>query len=341
MYEVRLNGISILFLCVLAQIFPLFNRERRHELLSSKSAVIAGLLPYAIFILLKLASEAILAPATSNASDLQGTNLGIILGNAIHYFELLLLWYNSMWSNILHGLFNLGAIPGSNNPNFYNTIFHLQNLLSYFSMALCFIGILFDGIKRNFHYTVFIGFYYFVSCMLFYNQGLRYLFPILPVMLMFTCYGAVRVFGFLSKKNGAGKGLNLFATVLVAAVCFCAVYPQYLENQRVQSLEGRDAPFSTVAESPMRNAYSSSAVEVYNYINSNLEKDSVVGFFKPRALYLNTQIKSIVPLDIIGHSLEEVSHYLVFKHILLNPVPTDDFVTIWENEDFVLMEKKK
>lgn len=339
MYEVRLNGISILFLCVLAQITPYFNSDRRHERFSDKGSVIAEFLPYIVFIILKYISEAFLAPATSNASDLQGTNLGIIFGNAMNYFEMLLTWYGSMWSNILHGLLGLGIIPVSDSPAFYDILFHVQNFLSYFSMALCLIGILFDGIKKNFHYTVFIGFYSFVSCMLFYNQGLRYLFPILPVMLMFTGYGAVRVFRFLSKIVTTGKGKSILSTALLVAACFCAFYPRYQDNRRIQALEGQDSFFTSLAESSAKSAYSSSALEAYNYINENIDKDSVIGFFKPRALYLNTQIKSIVPLDIIGHSLEEISHYLIFKHIIINPSPTDDFIVIWENDDFVLMEK--
>lgn len=341
MYEVRLNGVSIIFLCALAQVMPYFNRNRRHKCSADKNSVISGFLPYVIFIVLKFISEAILAPATSNASDLQSANLGIIFGNMVHYFDMLLTWYGSIWSNILHGIFCLGVFPTTDNPAFYNVIFHIQKLLSYSSIALCFIGILFDGIKKNFHYTIFMGFYYFVSCMLFYNQGLRYLFPILPVILMFTGYGAVRVFGFLSKKNTFSRGRKNISVILLIAICFLALYPQYLNNQRIQSLEGQDSFFPSVAESSARNAYSSSAVEAYNYINENIDKDSIIGFFKPRALYLNTQIKSIVPLDIIGHSLEEVSHYLVFKHIIINPPPTDDFITVWENEDFVLMEKIK
>lgn len=340
MYEVRLNGISIIFLCVLAQTIPYINRDRRRERFSDKQALITELLPYVIFLVLKFASEAILAPATSNASDLRDTSLSIIYGNMRHYFSMLLTWYNSMWSNILYGLFKLGLAPKGDCPAFYSVIFHLQKLLSYSSMALCFIGVLFDGIKRNFHYTLFVGFYYFVSCMLFYNQGLRYLFPILPVMLMFTGYGALRVFRLPAKCSATGKGRRYLATALLIACCLCAAYPQHLENRRIQALEGRDAYFSSAAESSQRNAYSSSAVEAYNYINENLDKDCVIGFFKPRALYLNTQIKSVVPQEIVGHSLDEVSHYLVYKHIIINPEPTEEFVTIWENEDFVLMEKQ-
>ena len=57
-YETRLNGISILFACVLTTVFYYIKRRRE---LDVKRALLL-LVPYICFLLLKLASEAILAP---------------------------------------------------------------------------------------------------------------------------------------------------------------------------------------------------------------------------------------------------------------------------------------
>lgn len=334
MYEVRLNGIAVLFACVFAHVIWLF-RLKKKGISPDLKSLLPELLPYAVFLLLKITSEAILAPATSNASDIVGTNFGTIYGNMRHYFGMIRDWYASMWKNIIQTFLLLGYTPRNN-----NTLYYVSSFLSWSSVILCAVGIVFDGIKRNLHYTAFLGVYLFVSCMLFYNQGLRYIYPILPILLMFTGYGLVRIVGVIKlpeKLRRVGSFAMLFVVLGFSA---CLVYPRYVQVVNVQQNQGPDAAYASAEVSAQQNAYSSSALEVYEYINSNLPEDCVIGFFKPRALYLNTQRMSLALSSLLDNSLDDVDYYLIFRHMIIDPEPTEDFVAIWENQDFIMMEKQ-
>lgn len=335
MYEVRLNGVAVLLSCVIAHVIWCIKKYRQRELFISKKALIAELIPYVVFILLKFVSEAILAPATSNASDLQYTSLGTIYANIWNYLFMAKDWYSTAWKNILTAVISLGYVPRTE-TGFY----HILNVLSYLSMGLSFIGIIFDGFKRNFHYTIFLGIYIFVASMLFYNQGVRYIYPLLPIFLMYTGYGFMRIVKLVRLPDKVKKVGSYALGVVLAFLCFCLIYPQFLQNREIQLMQGPDSAYPTVELSSQNNAYSSSAQEMYEYVKNNVPEDSIIGFFKPRALYLNTQRKGMALSFLLPNSLDDVDYYLIFNHALLDPKPREDFVTIWENPDFILMEKQ-
>jgi len=335
MYEVRLNGIAVLLSCLIAHFIWCIRQHRQRSLFKDIKLMAAELVPYVVFIALKLISEAILAPATSNASDLQYTSLGTIYANIGNYLFMAKEWYSTAWKNILTAILSLGYVPKSD-----TSFYRILNALSFISMALSFIGIIFDGIKRNFHYTVFLGIYIFVASMLFYNQGVRYIYPLLPIFLMFTGYGFMRLVNLVRLPEKAKKLGNYALGVVLAFLCFCLVYPQILQNREIQLREGPDSGYASVELSSQDNAYSSSAMEMYDYVSKNVPEDSIVGFFKPRALYLNTQRKGMTLSFLLPNSLDDVDYYLIFNHVMLDPKPREDFVTIWENKDFTLMEKR-
>lgn len=335
MYEVRLNGISVLLACAVAHVIQFFSRCKKEGLYPPIRLLLRELIPYVFFILLKLVSEAILAPATSNASDLEGTNLGILFGNLMFYYGQIRTFFGSMWNNILTGLIHLGFDPGSS-----NFLYYLSSCLSMLSIALCALGMLTDGIRRNLHLTVYVLGTLAVTSMLFYNQGLRYIFPILPVLVLYAGYGFLRVCTLVGKLLPKGqkfkKSAALATAALTLALCLLAAYPRYLSNVALYENGG----VSGASDPTMYNAFSPEAVEAYNYISSNVPEDDVVGFFKPRLLYMNTGRISISPMKEIGHSLEECEWYLVFKQIIATPEPGEDFVPVWENDHFTLYKKE-
>ncbi|MBQ8217278.1 MAG: hypothetical protein IJZ91_04870 [Oscillospiraceae bacterium] len=337
MYEVRLNGIAVLLICALAHIIRIVSQIRKCGSLASflhenKKELIIQLLPYIIFFALRLFSEAIFAPATSNSSDLNDTNLGIIYGNLLNYTVLFKEWYASMWGNLVSALLLFGYTPKNS-----LLLFNVVDILSYISFALCFVGIIFDGIKRNFHYTVFLGAYIFVASMLFYSSGMgmRYIFPTLPIMLMFTGYGFMRVVKLVKLPFKMKKCADFAAVVLTALLCFGFIYPLY---SSARDNIASDYTATKLADSD--NAYSPSAIEAYNFVSENIPEDSVIGYFKPRALYLNTQRRAVTLTSMLNHSLDEVDYYLIYKNMIIDPEPTEDFVAIWENQDFIMMEKQ-
>lgn len=335
MYEVRLNGISVLLACAAAHVIQLFARRKKEASFPPAPELLKELVPYALFILLKLLSEAIFAPATSNASDLEGTNLGILFGNLLFYFGQIRTFFGSMWNNILTGLIHLGVDPGSSNAFYY-----ISSSLSALSLALCLLGMITDGIKRNIHLTVYVLGTLAVTSMLFYNQGLRYIFPILPVLVLYAGYGFVRLCALVGKLLPRGdkfrKYAAAFTAVLTLVLCLLAAFPQYLSNAALYENGG----ISEQSDLTMYNAFTPEAVEAYNHISENVPEGDVVGFFKPRLLYMNTGRVSVSPIEEIGHSLDECDWYLVFKLIITFPEPGEDFVPVWENEHFTLYKKE-
>ena len=76
-----------------------------------------------------------------------------------------------------------------------------------------------------------------------------------------------------------------------------------------------------------------------NYIENNVSQDSIIAFFKPRALYLNTEILSFIP-EKNGMTVEDGDYYLYYKPDpdFLLPDETN-FSAVFENEEFKLFKK--
>ena len=244
-------------------------------------------------------------------------------------------WYVAVWNRLLMGMLGLGL--GFSRPE---TFYYVQTGLALLSVVLFVLGVVCHGIKENFQYTALIFVYIFVASMLPYNQGLRYIFPLLPLMVMYTGYGLITLAGLLPESARGRKLPGALACLCVALVFVFSAYPQYQRTLEVQANPGRDSGFKSYEDSAIQNAYSDSAVEAYAYINENIPEDSVIAFFKPRALYLNTQRRSYVAWDILDRNLDDADYYLIFNHVILNPVPGEEFVPVWENEDFTMLKRQ-
>lgn len=331
MYETRLSGISILLCCAAAQGLH-FLRLRR---LPRGRALLTELLPYALFLALKILGEAVFAPATGNASDLAGTNLGIILGNLMFYYTQIREFFGSLWDNVLMGLMYLGYAPEGG-----SALYYARSALTYMSLALCLLGLLCEGFNREGHLTLLCAGTLGVSSMLFYNQGLRYIYPILPALLLFAGHGAVwlakGIVGLIRLPEKGRRAIALASLAPMLMLCALAAYPRYLEDR---ALMANDRVEAEAADPTYYNAFSPAAMEAYDYVNQNVGEEEVVGFFKPRLLYLNTGRLSVSPLTEIGHSLDECGWYLVFRRFPTYPEPTEDFAPVWENGDFIMYKR--
>ncbi len=104
-----------------------------------------------------------------------------------------------------------------------------------------------------------------------YNQGMRFLFSIFPVLLLYAGYGLLEV------KERIPKLGMLYATFCIGLIGLMAVQTgmhgyENLKGQRVLET----------------GAYSASACDLYDYIGSHTDREDVIIFIKPRVLYLNT-----------------------------------------------------
>ncbi len=174
-----------------------------------------------------------------------------------------------------------------------------ENFTAYFSMGAEF----FEGVPaRAVVYGLALAFFlmgffnspetdlvaklYFAAAMLLYltwpePQGIRFLFPLLPIFVYFSFLGMKASFFGLAARYRQ-MGLVLTYTFWGAAVAFMLLASA---NQALTNLgNARDikGPFDPFAR------------EMVNFVKANLPEDSVIVFFKPRAMRLLTGRDSIL-----------------------------------------------
>lgn len=127
---------------------------------------------------------------------------------------------------------------------------------------------------------------------------------------------------------------SLFAIVVSFMVILSCVYP-------VSSVVTNLQNYGKKGE---RDVYSDEAVEVYRFIDSNISQESVISFYKPRLLYLNTGHRSFRN-GVNGHTLVEADYYLRYKHDFFDDLVFDDDLEdstiVLENSSFILYRLRK
>ena len=122
------------------------------------------------------------------------------------------------------------------------------------------------------------------------HQGGRYMIPIIPLYILMLGYGVDYLFEILKLNN---RIINLLKICICTLFCLYGVLFYGVQNIR----DGRQY---------FKGAYTSYALETYEYINENVKEDEIICFFKPRALYYRTGKLSIKPL---GNSFEAIKDY--------------------------------
>ena len=277
-YETRLNGMTV---CAVAFLGHILSQGREFI---SKKRFWKNIIPYAIFIVLVLVTEKLwLAPATQNISDIGTVTVETVLKNLYYYADMVIRFFSTLAGPEIRPL-------------------------GFIVTALCVIGFVKKGWGRNFYLSVLMIGSFVVLALLPYTQGLRYLYNVLPILLMFAAYGALAVGKWAAKligdrqKNLRTAGtVAAYAVVLVMLVSSCA----YQAIRDVKNISGRGAPSET-------DVYSEDAVEMYGYIQENVPQDAVIAFTKPRSLYLNTGRLSF-RAGHNGHELTDADYMLFFK----------------------------
>lgn len=333
MNEIRLNGIAILFACAVGQAIVLIKKHRK----LSKGETAMALLPYMILAVLTLVSSLILSPATGNNSDMERALLSLFISNLRYYFELIWHWLgllmNSLFINPLYSVLRR-IIPIS-----FESLGLIKNILCALCAVLALMGIILDGIRRNAHLSLLILVYIIFVSLLPYTQGLRYIYPLLPLVLLFIGCSLQRILSRVGEMAGNSRILKAGGILVFALLCFFTVLPRVSDigdNEKNESVT-----INSVADIYMQNAYSPAAIEAYNFIQQNIPEDSVIAFFTPRGLYLNTQRLSVKP-GVNGHSMEEADYYL--RYLLMGeyeifPEPGEEFEPVFENSEFILYKK--
>lgn len=193
-YEVRLNGISILFACIVACLVFLIQNRRKHPSSFTQSHKLpVFLFPFAIFILLKLISEGILAPATGNTSDLSAVTMKTLWGNLVMYYNGTRKWLGLVFDDALINWINMALTSMTDTgEDTYGVIgqfcANLNSLLVTLFLLCTLIGFIIDGFRREIHLSIYALMYLIVVCMLPYNQGIRYVYPVMMLIPVYASY---------------------------------------------------------------------------------------------------------------------------------------------------------
>ncbi len=276
-HETRLNGLTICAVALTGHLFRLGTAGIRRE-------GWRALLPYATFVALTVISERLwLAPATANISEVGAATSAQIHEHVRYYWNMVFRYFSDM--------------PGMT-----------VSVVGYVMAGLCLIGALTRGIAReNLHLTFLLAGTLAVVVMLPYTQGLRYLYNVLPIMLMYVVYGGQIL---LEKTAHKARGMKRAATVGLALIyvvaaellffpCAAQITRDYIN---LTHWGGKDE----------NDVYTDEAVEVYRYIRANTPEEAVIAFAKPRALYLNTGRNSFRP-GVNGHEVTDADYFLFCK----------------------------
>ena len=186
----------------------------------------------------------------------------------------------------------------------------LPRRLINFALKFCFcVGFLYKGRKREWGYAIYLLGTVLITAYLPYNQGLRYVFGVLPLILLFLAEGIAFLYHTacrLLKRERAIQiltacvtvGILLLSTVEISAEVF------QLWNQRKEK--------ATLSQNACENAYADPCLEAYRFIREETEEDAIFAFQKPRALYLNTGRMAFSP-TVNGHNLLDADYYMRLK----------------------------
>ena len=159
-----------------------------------------------------------------------------------------------------------------------------------------------------------------------YYQRSRFLFAIFPILLMFGYYGVRLLCSLIPKKA-------VYAASLLCASLALGGYVRQLLMEEIPLRRGIDEPIE---------AYSTDAMSVYGYINDHLDDDSIIYFFKPRVLYLNTNVYSYTGNN--DASTLKQAEYVLFwcndfqDEIRKAVIDNENYQLIYQNNQFLLYE---
>ncbi len=292
-YETRLNGITVCALVllmhaahILQQRKAAVNREGQKPRVKISTIAV---LPYAVFVVTAVLCRLFVLPkATANTSDLIGVTLSQMLGNVKIYGRLMYEYFAEI---------HTGTLPHA-----------VRLAISAAAALLICVGIIKGWKKDEFFctYMIFTALTFLTLICLPYTQGHRYLFNILPFILMALGYGLDSAYAWLRERFKGGAALDKAASA--AAILLTAVIlVSSASGNLFRVLRGEDVRAEGVGQ-----AYSRGSLEMYDYVKNEIPEDAIIAFLKPRVMYLNTGRVSFCPTvnnDI--HTLTDADYYIV------------------------------
>ena len=299
--ELRLNGSTIAFTCVLGQLVCLSKKTAARN----RKNAIWNCLPYIVFFLLSWITERVLAPATGNISDFSRASLVAFFRHCLKQLFAIYYFFTDLFGMI-------------------SNIYVIRSITCIL-MIFCAIGFL-TTFKRDLHLALFAIVSFFITALLPYGQGIRYIFNILPILVLCIGYGLNRVTALSVNKHGAYIS-TIKAGFIVLLVISSTAKQFTLVRLNLQNWREPEAP-----------VYSEDAMETYRFIQDHIPEDGIIEFAYPRSLYLNTQRMSFRQ-DINGHTADEADYRLYIKSSSEDsPIAgnEENISALFENDEFLL-----
>lgn len=301
-HELRLNGSTIALTCALGHMVYYC----RHPEVRCRKTVLWGLLPYFFFLVLTWITERILAGATRNISDYSRASFDAFFRHCVKQMFAIYYFFTDLFGMI--------------------SSVHLIRIITSVLMMLCAIGFL-TVLKREPHLALLALGSFFITAMLPYGQGIRYIFNILPILVLSIGYGFETVLN-LAKFNKKNRRVQIAEGVFIVLLLVSSVAKQiFLARENLKNWRTPEGP-----------VYSEAAIEMYGFIQNNLAKDAIIEFSWPRSLFLNTQRKSFRQ-NVNGHTAEEADFSLHIKSTPEdNPIAgnEENLKVVFENSEFML-----
>ena len=334
-YSVRLNGIVSAVCVLLAQLIWIVKGK--------KGLRFTELIPLGTFLLLFALFNLIIFPQPTYTSSAGDINLESFLNGCEYYLGMLHIWARhfaeialglpvKLCATALYSLFSSPHICAfiSRAENFmYAQVF---DFLAVIFLLFSLVGIFAVGVKREAHLVFFLLVSFIGTAALSLGQELRYLYVLLPFILMYAAEGMKWVAAHTWKKGCKNSVFSAkLKNVLLALLCVFSIIP--IGKAGLANLKNNNQEDLT--------AYSAGAIEVYNYIDNELDKDDTIAFFKPRALYLNTGRVSLLPQK-DGFEIEDADYYLYYvpsEELLISEEQNALYEPCFENYEFILYRK--
>jgi hypothetical protein len=248
-YQIRSNGIFLLVVLLTTQLAFALNK--------SDTA-------YSRFILV----QRYVAPALFAFLLITGTfEYMLPTGGESHYGFFKNLSFKQIFINLGYNIKMIGTFfyaPGN-------------QLVLLSTAPLFFIGVYFEW-KRQWGILLYIALVLGLYSLWPFQQGIRYMYPVIPFYLLFVFWGLESIYRLSSKSaltTLVGGTYGFLGFILVAYFLVSSI--QYVHLHRNYGMLNSDGPFGA------------SSMQLYEYINENTSPNDVVVFRKPRAILLMTQ----------------------------------------------------
>ena len=227
------------------------------------------------------------------------------------------------------------AIFRSNISGYFNLFwqfFGFTASLIYLYYALVAFFLIGAWTQRDAGQHLIIFFALYLIAMLFWPewQGIRFIFPLLPIFIYITFQGMLVVINKLPEKYHLfSKGVSyIFWLVIIGIFLFNSSARAYANLKDNRQINGPFDPFST---------------DMYNFIKAETPPDSVIVFYKPRAMRLFTDRDTFMSTECNRLAL---GNYVVLSYKTENsqipPAEIDNcklaIKQVFENKRFIVYE---